>query len=232
MPPRSHAQYCLSDYKASAAAFRRGLELDPTNASLKSGLQNAESRIVPDEDEDELPPLSSEEPATSGPGAGAGLGAGLGGLGGMADMMRNMGMGSDDGGGAGGMPDLAGLMNNPMMMQMAQQMMQNGGMERLMSNPAVSNMVTFQALPTSDRFADTPLYPDEPYAIGWRYAVHVRIDVRSHIERFVSHPVQLFSVAQLRDPLGRKTWVQQAQVLAGDDSTIPVPWCLPRSEIL
>ena len=44
-------------------------------------------------------------------------------------------------GAAGGMPDLAGLMNNPMMMQMASQLMQNGGLERLMSNPSVANMV-------------------------------------------------------------------------------------------
>ena len=45
------------------------------------------------------------------------------------------------GAGAGGMPDLAGLMNNPAVMQMAQQMMGNGGLERLMQNPALSNMV-------------------------------------------------------------------------------------------
>lgn len=66
-------------------------------------------------------------------------------LGGMADMLRNMGMGGGGGAGgagAGGMPDLAGLMSNPMMMQMAQQMMQNGGMERLMQNPNVANMVS------------------------------------------------------------------------------------------
>ena len=72
----------------------------------------------------------------------AGAGAGAGGLGGMADMLRNMGMGGGGGGaGAGGMPDLSSFLNNPAMMQMAQQMMQNGGMERLMQNPAVANMV-------------------------------------------------------------------------------------------
>jgi small glutamine-rich tetratricopeptide repeat-containing protein alpha len=48
-------------------------------------------------------------------------------------------MGGD---GAGGMPDIAGMMNNPAMMQMAQQMMANGGLERLMSNPTVANMVS------------------------------------------------------------------------------------------
>ena len=56
-------------------------------------------------------------------------------MGGMADMLRNMG------GGGGGMPDLASMLNNPGMMQMAQQMMANGGLERMMQNPALANMV-------------------------------------------------------------------------------------------
>lgn len=128
---RRHAHYCLNDFKAAAAAFKRGLELDPTNANLKSGLSSAEARIPPEDDD--LPPLEDmDEPASANAGAGAGMG-------GMADMLRNMGMGG--GGGGGGMPDLASLMSNPAMMQMAQQMMQNGGLERLMSNPAVQNMV-------------------------------------------------------------------------------------------
>ena len=59
-------------------------------------------------------------------------------MGGMADMLRNMGMG---GGAGGGMPDMASMMNNPAVMQMAQQMMANGGLDGLMSNPAVQNMV-------------------------------------------------------------------------------------------
>ena len=140
-----HAHYTLGDYKAAQAAFKKGVELDPTNANLKSGLQNATDRIPAEEEDDDddndgPPPLVPEgdlpmSDRSSNPPAGAGAG----GLGGMADMFRNMGgMG---GAGAGGMPDLAGLMNNPMMMQMAQQMMANGGLERLMSNPNVANMV-------------------------------------------------------------------------------------------
>jgi small glutamine-rich tetratricopeptide repeat-containing protein alpha len=58
-------------------------------------------------------------------------------MGGMADMLRGMGGGD----GAGGMPDIASMMNNPQLMAMAQQMMANGGLANLMSNPAVSNMV-------------------------------------------------------------------------------------------
>lgn len=54
----------------------------------------------------------------------------------MANLMGGMG-----GGGGGGMPDIASLMNNPRMMEMAQQMMANGGLEQLMQNPAIRNMV-------------------------------------------------------------------------------------------
>ncbi|KAI0047823.1 TPR-like protein [Auriscalpium vulgare] len=124
-----HAQYSVADYNAAAAAFRRGLELDPSNASLKSGLQNSEARIESDE-----PAAVSPPRAASPPGAGA-----AGGMGGLADMLQGLGGGA--GGAGGGMPDIASLMNNPMMMQMAQQMMANGGMERLMQNPSVANMM-------------------------------------------------------------------------------------------
>jgi small glutamine-rich tetratricopeptide repeat-containing protein alpha len=57
----------------------------------------------------------------------------------MADMLRNFG-GGGDASGAGGMAD---MMNNPMMAEMAQQMLANGGMARLMQNPAIANMVCF-----------------------------------------------------------------------------------------
>jgi small glutamine-rich tetratricopeptide repeat-containing protein alpha len=59
-------------------------------------------------------------------------------LGGMADILRGVTGGGPGGGGA---PDLSGLLNNPMMAQMAQSMMANGGLERLMQNPSVANMV-------------------------------------------------------------------------------------------
>ncbi len=113
---------------------------------------------MPEETYDDMPPL---EPAptrgtaattTGAAGTDAGAGAPAG-MAGMADMLRNMGMGGAGGagaGGAGGMPDLAGLMNNPMMMQMAQQMMQNGGLERLMQNPSVANMVRVLELLCAD----------------------------------------------------------------------------------
>ncbi|KAL0572569.1 Small glutamine-rich tetratricopeptide repeat-containing protein 2 [Marasmius crinis-equi] len=135
-----HAQYCLSDYKAAADAFERGLKLDPNNAGLKSALQNAKARIT-DDDDDGPPPLIPDDGSTpvAPSNRSARGGAGAGGtpnMAGMADMLRGMG-----GGGAGGMPDMASLLNNPQMMQMAQQMMANGGLANIMQNPAVADMM-------------------------------------------------------------------------------------------
>ncbi|KAJ7462811.1 hypothetical protein B0H11DRAFT_1923221 [Mycena galericulata] len=135
----SHAQYSLTDFRAAADAFERGLKLDPTNVGLKSGLENSTARIVPDE-EDVPPPLIPDDGSAPSSARGAGgAPAGLGGLGGMADILA--GLGGGGAGGGGGMPDLASMMNNPQMMAMAQQMMANGGLANLMGNPAVANMM-------------------------------------------------------------------------------------------
>ncbi|KAG2044331.1 hypothetical protein BDR03DRAFT_234598 [Suillus americanus] len=132
-----------------------------------------------DDDDDGPPPLVPEGDA---PLSNTGPGAGAPGLGGMADMFRNMG----GMGGAGGMPDLASLMNNPMMMQMAQQMMANGGMERLMSNPNVANMVSVFPLLyiSSSHFDHSSL--DESDAIRWSRALYGGTYGRSRAEESVS----------------------------------------------
>lgn len=61
----------------------------------------------------------------------------------MPDLSALAGMfgGAGGGGAGGGMPDLSSLMSNPQVMEMAQNMMANGGMERLMQNPMMRNMV-------------------------------------------------------------------------------------------
>jgi len=117
-----HARYSIGDYAAAADAYRRGLELEPNNAAMQDGLRNSEAQST-DAARDTATPNAAS-------------------AGGLADALRNLGGGGAGGaGGAGGMPDLAGMMNNPVMMQMAQQMMANGGLERLMSNPTVANMM-------------------------------------------------------------------------------------------
>jgi len=133
-----HARYSIGDYATAADAYRRGLELEPNNAAMQAGLRNSEAQPA-DVVEDTAPP--SAAPA-GGPGGLADTlrnlsGAGAGGMPDIASMMNNLG-----GAGAGGAPDIASMMNNPAMMQMAQQMMANGGLERLMSNPTVANMVS------------------------------------------------------------------------------------------
>ena len=133
----SHAQYSIGDYKSATDAFRRGLEIDPSNAGLKTSLENAEARL--ESDKPEVTPVPRASPVG---------GAAAGGLGGLADALGGLGGLGGGGGGGSGMPDLASLMNNPMMMQMAQQMMANGGLERLMSNPTVANMVRKYGLDT------------------------------------------------------------------------------------
>jgi len=121
-----HAQFSLEDFKAAAASFERGLKLDPQNAGLKSGLQNSKSRIS---SSDGASALSTETPSPGGSG-----------MAGMAEMLRNMG-GGGGGGRGGGMPDLGSLMSNPQFMSMAQQLMANGGLEQLIQNPSVANMM-------------------------------------------------------------------------------------------
>ena len=163
----------MGDYKAAASAYRRGLEKDPTNANLKTGLQNAEARIVPEDDDDDdddgPPPLVPDTGSSTGPG--------------MADMLRGFGGGGAPG--AGGMPDMAGLLNNPMMAQMAQQMMANGGMTRMMQNPAVANMVCCPAY--TDTSFLMPVYPAKQGPVWRVYANHGGDHGRSKPQRYVSY---------------------------------------------
>ncbi|KAI9572690.1 cytoplasmic protein [Boletus coccyginus] len=149
-----HAYYSLGDYKAAAAAFSKGAELDPTNENLKAGLKNAKDRLPPEDDDDGPPPLMPEDQLrSSSPPSNPARSDAMPNLPGLENMF----------GGGGGMPDLAGMMNNPMMVQMAQQMMANGGLERLMSNPAVANMmgrVQSGQMPSMDELMSDPALRD------------------------------------------------------------------------
>jgi len=102
---------------------------------------------------------------------------------GIPDMLRGFGGGGAPG--AGGMPDMADLMNNPMMAQMAQQMMANGGMSRMMQNPAVANMVC--CLAYTDTSLLIPVHPAKQGPV-WRVdAKHGGDHGRSKPQRFVSY---------------------------------------------
>ena len=151
---------------------------------MKTGLRNAESQSA-DVGRDAAPSSGASPNPRTGPGAG--------GMGGLAETLRNMGgAGAGAGAGAGGMPDLASLMNNPAMMQMAQQMMANGGLERLMSNPAVANMVSYidRVTPFCSCVTYTPCaFPDGPGEQRGQLTIYGRNHGKSRITRSVSSPM-------------------------------------------
>ncbi|CAI5734930.1 unnamed protein product [Hyaloperonospora brassicae] len=113
------AQVQLKDFDGAVDTFRRGLEVDSTNAACRDGLAHAESER---RQMQTTPVASTSRPTPS-----------AGGAGGMPDLSSLAGM---LGGGGGGLAD---LMNNPQMMQMAQSMMQNPQMmqmaQNMMQNP-------------------------------------------------------------------------------------------------
>lgn len=111
----------MDKYQDAVDAYEKGLELDPNNATLKSSLATAKSKLNAGSVERSVPAESSA--------GGAGGMPNFGGAGGMPNF-----------GGAGGMPDLGALLNNPALMNMAQQMMQSGALDNLMSNPNVARM--------------------------------------------------------------------------------------------
>nr|CCA17500.1 conserved hypothetical protein [Albugo laibachii Nc14] len=110
------AQIQLKDYQGAIDSFRRGLEIDESNAPCKAGLEEAEKLLQ--QSQSAAQPSSARTPA-----------------GGMPDLSSLAGM---LGGGGGG---LAGLLNNPAMQQMASSMMQNPQMmqmaQNLMQNPSM-----------------------------------------------------------------------------------------------
>ena len=132
---------------------------------MRTGLENATTHAAQDG-----PPISASETV---PSAAVGQEAGVPNF---EEMMRNMG----GGGAGGGMPDLAGLMSNPMMRQMAERMMANGGLERMMQNPAVANMVGIRFTTRSCyETNDGPRRIDEQHEVWWRDAINGGPDVGS-----------------------------------------------------
>ncbi|GAA6032252.1 hypothetical protein JCM8097_007146 [Rhodosporidiobolus ruineniae] len=122
-----HALFSIGEYDEAVEAYEKGLELDPNNATMKSSLKTARSKL-PEKKEDGAEGEGSSVSRSGTPAAGAGAGAGAGGIPGFP------GMGA-------GMPGLADMMNNPAIMNMAQSMMQNGGLERMMNNPMIQQMM-------------------------------------------------------------------------------------------
>ncbi|KAJ2489071.1 Small glutamine-rich tetratricopeptide repeat-containing protein 2 [Coemansia sp. RSA 2050] len=107
------AYFGMGSYEDAIAAYEKGLELDPTSQAMKSALETAKTKLESTSGASTVrsAPSPAASTTTSAPGASGGGGF-----------------------------DFASMMNNPTLMSMAQSMMANGGLERLMSNPAISQM--------------------------------------------------------------------------------------------
>ncbi len=124
------AKYVLGDAKGAMEAYKAGMDAEGGGSEvMRKGYETAKKKV-----EEEGGDVGAPDAGTS---RGAG---GMGGGGGMPDLSALAGM-LGGGGGGGGMPDLAGLMQNPMMRQMAQNLMSNPDMmSNLMSNPRIAEM--------------------------------------------------------------------------------------------
>ncbi|CAH6722179.1 small glutamine-rich tetratricopeptide repeat-containing protein 2 [[Candida] jaroonii] len=127
------AKYALGDAKSAMEAYKKGLDIegDKRSDAMARGYETAKKRYE-EELEKSIPKsdVATSEKSTEGTSANAGSGAGAGGLPDFSSMF-----------GGGGMPDLASMMNNPQIMQAAQQMMQNPeALQGLMNNPMLKNM--------------------------------------------------------------------------------------------
>lgn len=131
------ARFALGDAKGSMEAYKSGIDAESNGGSeaMKKGYETAKRRVeeeaggsAPDLDDEDAPAARSQSPPSGG------AGGGMPDLGGLASMLGG-------GGGGGGMPDLGALMQNPMMRQMAQNLMSNPDMmNNLMSNPRLRDM--------------------------------------------------------------------------------------------
>ncbi|WWC94299.1 hypothetical protein V866_001141 [Kwoniella sp. B9012] len=145
-----HAHFSTGDYLSAVKAYEDGLKLDPSNSNMKTALATAKSKLA----ESSTNSVADREPPAGGAGAG-----GMPDLSSLASMLGGAG-----GGNGGGMPDLASMMRNPQLMAMAQQMMANGGLERLMQNPALRNMAENMqnggGMPDMSQLANDPTMRD------------------------------------------------------------------------
>lgn len=132
------ARFALGDPKGSMEAYQKGIEHEGNGGSdaMKKGFETAKRRVDELEGEGNLSPRDRSLPATS-PGAGAG---GMPDLANLANMFGGGAGGGAPGAGAGGM-DFSSILGNPMFQNMAQSLMNNPEMMAgLMGNPRLREM--------------------------------------------------------------------------------------------
>nr|POE71441.1 small glutamine-rich tetratricopeptide repeat-containing protein 2 [Quercus suber] len=131
------ARFALGDAKGSMEAYQKGIEAEGNGGSeaMKKGFETARRRV---EEESGVAAAQEVEEETARGGGGGGRMPDLSSLAGMFG-----GGGGGGGAGGGGMPDLSALMQNPMMRQMAQNVMSNPDMmNNIMNNPQLRNMAS------------------------------------------------------------------------------------------
>jgi small glutamine-rich tetratricopeptide repeat-containing protein alpha len=129
------AKFALGDARGSMEAYKKGIDAEGTGGSeaMRKGFETAK-RKVEEEEGHPVDDVDDDVTARGAPGAGAG---------GMPDLSSLAGMfgGGAPGGAGGGMPNLSEMMNNPMMRQMAQNLMSDpDALNNLMSNPRLREM--------------------------------------------------------------------------------------------
>jgi small glutamine-rich tetratricopeptide repeat-containing protein alpha len=132
------ARFALGDAKGAMEAYKSGIDAEGNGGSeaMKKGYETAKRRVEEEEGgaaDAVNPDIDGTASARSAPGGGAG---GMPDLGGLASML-----GGGAGGAGGGMPNLSSIMQNPMMRQMAQNLMSNPDMmNNIMNNPQLREM--------------------------------------------------------------------------------------------
>jgi small glutamine-rich tetratricopeptide repeat-containing protein alpha len=127
------AKYVLGDAKGAMEAYKAGMDAEGGGSDvMRKGYETAKKKY-----EEEGGDIGAPDAPRGAPAGGAG-GGGMPDLSGLASMLG----GGGGGGGGGGMPDFGAMMQNPMIRQMAQNVMQNPDMLRnMMSNPQISQMM-------------------------------------------------------------------------------------------
>lgn len=121
------ARFAKGDARGAMEAYQAGIDAEGNGGSeiMRRGYETAKKRV---EEEDAVAPPKEAERSGSPKAAG-----------GMPDLASLAGM---FGGQGGGMPDLGSMLKNPMISQMAQNLMSNPGMMgELMNNPKLKEMM-------------------------------------------------------------------------------------------
>ena len=144
------ARFALGDLKSSVDAYKEAMDVEGGGGSelTRKGYETAKRKLEEQEKAGGGGGGAPMEPDVDDDAAAATRGAGAGGAGGMPDLSALAGMFGGGGGGqggagggGGGMPDIGAMLNNPMMAQMAQNIMKDPAqLQAMMQNPQVRAM--------------------------------------------------------------------------------------------